>query len=571
MTMTKRITTIVAVLVAAVAVWLLIGRRQKEVSMLLVNGVVYTVNEQQPVAEAVAIQGDRIVAVGSTEELRSKYAADTTIDLKGKPVYPGFIDSHAHMEELGAALMNLDLSRASSEEEAAALVERAAETAVPGGWIRGRGWDQNLWKSKGFPTRGSLDRVSRKFPVFLTRIDGHAVWVNSRVIALAGINKSTSDPPGGKIIRDRKGSPTGVFIDNAIDLILGTVPPPSVEERTEAIRRSVNECLPVGLSEVHDMGVDLQGIDIYKRLIATGEFPFRVYVAVSGTAPGAWEHYMSTGPEVEGYDNRLVVRAVKMYADGALGSRGAALLDAYSDDPGNRGLTLTSKAGLLRIAGEALDHGFQLCTHAIGDRANAIVLDVYSEAFTSHNVRGEDVRFRIEHAQVLAPADIPRFARLGVFPMMQPTHCTSDMPWAEDRLGPSRITGAYAWRSLLNAGSIIPAGSDFPVESPNPLWGFYAAITRQNRDGQPPGGWHPEQRMTREEALKAFTVWGARAAFQEKLKGTLEPGKWADIIVLSDDLMKVDPPKILSTAVVMNIIAGKIVYETVSPNGHSAR
>jgi hypothetical protein len=564
-------TIVIFICLGVAAAWLLMMRGQKEVSMLLVNGVIYTVHEQQPVVQAVAIRGDRIVAMGSNEELRSAYAADTTIDLMGRPAYPGFIDSHAHLEGLGAALMNLDLTGATSEEDAATRVAGAAATAVKGGWIRGRGWDQNLWESKTFPTCAALDIASPQAPVFLTRVDGHAVWVNSLVMALAKIDSTTPDPPGGKIVRDRQGRPIGVFIDNAVDMIQAVFPPPSIEERTAAVRRAVDECLKYGLTEVHDMGVDLEGIEIYKKLIAAHEFPFRVYVAIQGTALGVWDHYKNSGPEREGFDQRLVIRAIKLYADGALGSRGAALLEPYADDPGNRGLTLTSKADLLKIAGEALDHGFQLCTHAIGDRANAIVLDVYEEAFASHGARGSDARFRIEHAQVLAPNDVARFARLGVLPMMQPTHCTSDMPWAEDRLGPSRIAGAYAWRSLLNTGSIIPAGSDFPVESPNPLWGFYAAITRQDREGKPTNGWYPAQRMTRDEALKAFTVWGARAGFQERAKGTIEVGKWADIVILSDDIMRIEPAKILTTTVDMTIIAGKITYAADRPQGHVAR
>jgi predicted amidohydrolase YtcJ len=318
------------------------------------------------------------------------------------------------------------------------------------------------------------------------------------------------------------------------------------------------------------MGVDAGGVNIYRKMIAAGEFPFRVYVALEGSIPDLWDAFRKAGPVTSGYDGKLRVRALKMYADGALGSRGAALFESYADDPGNRGLTLTSRGELLRKATEALQSGFQLCTHAIGDRANGLVLDVYEEALKSAGGKHADPRFRVEHAQVLAPGEIARFHALGVLPMMQPTHCTSDMPWAEARLGPVRVQGAYAWRSLLDRGNIVPAGSDFPVESPNPLLGFYAAITRQDRDGQPAGGWHPEQKMTRDEALKAFTIWGAMAGFREAEKGSLEVGKLADLVVLEEDIMTIAPERIPAVSVTMTVVGGAIAYER-PPSGAASR
>jgi predicted amidohydrolase YtcJ len=376
----------------------------------------------------------------------------------------------------------------------------------------------------------------------------------------AGITAKTTDPPGGRILRDRHGEPTGVLIDLAVPIALAAMPPSSLAERRNSVRKAVSTCLAFGLTEVHDMGVDAEGIDLYRSMIQDGEFPFRVYVAVEGSSRESWERWRTRGPEIGTGGGKLTVRALKMYADGALGSRGAALIEPYADDPGNRGLTLTSKGDLLAAARDAIDHGFQLCTHAIGDRANAIVLDVYTLAL--HGRKGAyDDRFRIEHAQVLAPTDIPRFAALGVLPVMQATHCTSDMPWAEERLGADRSRGAYAWRSLLATGTIIPGGSDFPVESPDPLLGFYASITRQDAQGNPPGGWFPEQTMTREEALRSITLWGAYAAFQENEKGSLEAGKWADLTVLSKDIMKIPPKEILSTRVAMTMVAGSIVYQ----------
>ncbi|MEK9136754.1 MAG: amidohydrolase, partial [Bacteroidota bacterium] len=428
-----------------------------------------------------------------------------------------------------------------------------------GGGVGGGGWDQNKWPGKSFPTHEALDAVAKDVPVYLRRVDGHAVWVSSKVLELAAITKATPDPDGGKIIRDRMGNPTGVFIDNAIDLVETVMPQPSEDERIEAIQKAVEECVKVGLTEVHDMGVDLQGIEIYRKLIAQKRFPFRVYAAIGG-AGETWDHYVKSGPEIEVNDGRLTVRALKLYADGALGSRGAALIEPYADDPSNRGLTLTSSDQLRSAVMQALDKGFQVCTHAIGDRGNNIALNVYEELLKSNPAKARDARFRVEHAQVLEPTDIPRFHQLGVIPSMQPTHCTSDMYWAEDRLGPIRVKGAYAWRALIDRGSIIPAGSDFPVESPNPLWGFYAAITRQDQRGWPEGGWYVDQRMTREEALRAFTIWAAYASFEENTRGTIEEGKVADFTILSNDIMKIDPPKILATHVEMTIIGGEVIY-----------
>ena len=377
--MKKNVALTVLLLGAGVLLYLLLSR-PGDASMILLNGVVYTLDERKPVVSAVAIRGGRIVAVGSDSEIRSSYRADSTIDLGGKPVYPGFIDSHAHMESLGAALMNLDLTGARSEQDAAGRVAGAVHDTVRGGWIRGRGWDQNHWPGKAFPTRTSLDRVAGGIPVILTRVDGHAVWVNTKALEIAGINEKTPDVEGGKIVRDASGKPTGIFVDNAMDAFLGVVPPPSEAERTEALRRAVGVCISSGLTEVHDMGVDSAGVAIYRNLIAAGQFPFRVYVAISGSSTEFWAASRKAGPLIGWSDGRLTVRAVKFYADGALGSRGAALLEPYADDPQNRGLTLLSRGVLLDAARQALDAGFQLCTHAIGDRANAFVLDVYDEA-----------------------------------------------------------------------------------------------------------------------------------------------------------------------------------------------
>jgi hypothetical protein len=548
------------VVVLAVVYFLYLRSDVMKASLLFVNGIVHTVNDKHPLAEAVAISDDRIAGVGTTEEILRKFRSDHVVDLGGKPVYPGFIDSHAHLEGLGVFLLNLDLHGTSSVAEIQQRVRERVLKARPGVWIRGRGWDQNRWTLREFPGHASLDSVSGEFPVYLNRVDGHAVWVNRKVLELAGITRETPDPPGGRIVRDPDGEPTGVFVDNAVDLIKAALPEPSREERTEAILTAVQSCLSVGLTGVHDMGVELESIGIYKDLISKRQFPLRVYCAIEGSG-ATWNHYEKEGPEIGGPGKRLTVRALKLYADGALGSYGAALIEPYSDDPSNRGLTLTSADSIRYFAGRALDEGFQLCIHAIGDRANHIVLNIYEEMFNTYGPGSRDVRFRIEHAQVLAPEDIPRFKQLEVIPAMQPTHCTSDMYWAGTRLGSSRTAGCYAWRSLIDSGVKVPAGSDFPVESNNPLWGFYAAVTRRDHNGWPEGGWHPEQRMSREEALKAFTIWGAFAAFEEDLKGSIEIGKLADLVVLSRDIMTIEPPEILQTTVDMTILGGEIVYQ----------
>jgi predicted amidohydrolase YtcJ len=555
----QTIAVAIVVITVAAVILLFIIQSRRQVSTLFVNGSIYCMDETGTCAGAIAIKADRIVAVGGTEELQHKYRADTTIDLGGKSVFPGFIDSHAHMEGLGIALMTLNLAGTNSVEEIQGKVRAELSRRSDTTWIRGRGWDQTRWQSAEFPTHEMLDGLSASVPIILMRVDGHAAWVNQRVLDLTGITRSTPDPPGGKILRKPDGSPTGVFLDNAMDTLRTAMPAMSRGERMEALQRASRECVRLGLTEVHDMGVDLEQIDIYNQMFKEGNLPLRIYAAVDG--PGkTWEHYKVAGPEINLHDGFLTVRSLKLYADGALGSRGAALIEPYSDDPTNRGITTTSSEHLQKEVEAAVQAGFQVCVHAIGDRGNSIVLDVYEKALNDSLIKNKGLRFRVEHAQILAQRDISRFSRIGVIPAMQPTHCTSDMYWAEKRLGAKRVFGAYAWRSLIDAGSIIPSGSDFPVESPSPLLGIYAAITRQDLQGWPPDGWHAEQRMTRLEALKGFTQWGAFAAFQEADKGMLKPGMWADFVVLSKDLLTIPPREIPDARVQMTVVGGRIVH-----------
>ena len=573
-------------LIVAAAFFLILFNRvlPQPADTLYVNAVVHTMDEENTVANAFAVRGDRLVGVGDREQLEERFDPKEIVDLDGKPVYPGLIDAHGHVFSLGISKITVDLLGTTSPQEVASRVKERVAKVEPGTWVRGRGWDQNDWKVTKFPEHAVLDRVSPNNPVYLTRVDGHAGWANKAALDIAGITKDTPDPEGGRIIRDAKGNPTGVFVDDAQTLILSQLPPLSDEEAAEALHLAMNELVKDGLTEGHDMGIDSQEFKIYKEFADSGKLPVRIYAMVGGTKGELWQEFLKTGPLI-GYGNHhLTVRGLKLYADGALGSRGAALIDPYTDDPTNRGLTVTTQQDLEQGVQDALAHGFQVSTHAIGDRGNNIVLNIYENALKQYP--GSDRRLRVEHAQVLAPDDIPRFKQLGVVPSMQETHCTSDMYWAEARLGPVRVRGAYAWRSLLNTGVVIPGGSDFPVEDPNPMFGIYAGVTRQDQQGMPRnaddvrkyfqlssagvtdpaafnGGWYVGQKLTREEAIRSFTTWAAWAGFEEDLKGSIAPGKLADFVVLSADIMTIPASEIFKTKVEMTVVGGKTVYQRV--------
>jgi predicted amidohydrolase YtcJ len=528
-------------------------------TLVLVGGTIYTANPAQPKAEALAIAGDRILRVGTRQEIEALRGSSTrVVDLAGATVVPGLEDAHGHVASLGIGLSQVDLTDTPDIAHIASLVAaRAAQTSA-GRWIEGFGWDQNRWPVKTWPTAADLDAVSDNHPVALQRVDGHAVWVNSRAMRLAGITKTTPDPPGGRLIRDASGAPTGVLVDGAQSLVERVTPTPTPEELDASILAADRELSRVGLTMVHDAGATSTTIAAYQRLVAARRLNTRLYVMISNS-PDTTREWFARGPLVDP-SQRLNVRAVKMFADGALGSRGAALLADYSDEPGNRGLLVTPPEALQATTKAAAEAGFQPCTHAIGDRANREMLDIYAR------VEGEvpgmrALRPRIEHAQILASSDVPRFAALGVIASMQPTHCTSDMPWAPARLGASRAADeAYVWQKLLKSGARLAAGSDFPVERPDPLPGFYAAITRQDKAGQPPDGWAPDQRLTRDEALAAFTIGAAYAAHAERDLGSLEAGKLADFVVLSRDIMTAPPAEILTTTVLDTVVGGVRVY-----------
>lgn len=530
--------------------------------LVLIHGKIATLDPSRPEVEAVAIEGGRVSAIGTSDAIEKHIGEGTEIiDLNGKRVVPGFIESHAHLLSLGKTAVQLDLVGTSGPEEIAERVRALAAEVAPGQWILGRGWDQNDWEKKEFPTHEPLTRAAPQHPVFLTRIDGHAAWTNRMAIELSGMSQDLQDPTGGHIVRDGRARPTGVFIDTAMDLIRRAIPDMTKSQKMEALKAGIAAAVRHGITTFHDAGAGQEVIDLCKELAAENRLDLRLYLMLDGSDGGLLAAWFDQGPVIGLYDDRLTVRAVKLFADGALGSRGSALIEPYDDDPDNRGLLINTEQELFEKACQSLSAGFQVCTHAIGDRANRVVLDAYERAFNS--CPGiNDHRFRIEHAQILQESDITRFAKLGVIPSMQPTHCTSDMPWAEDRIGRQRAEiGAYVWRTLLDTGVPLPAGSDAPVESIDPLLGFYAAITRQDHHGKPSGGWYPEQRMSRQEALEAFTTDGAYAAFEEDRKGSLEVGKLADLTVLSRDILSIPEREILDTKVEMTVVAGRVVFK----------
>lgn len=530
------------------------------VEALFYGGRIYTMSGSPAVVEAVAVGNGKIIHAGTTEELEALCGKGVErYDLAGYTVIPGMVDAHAHFSSYAVGSERLDLVGCESPESMAVMIGEAAGYAQKGQWITGRGWDQNDWETGEYPDRDLIDPVSPDNPVLMTRVCGHAAVANSLALKLAGVDASTPDPEGGMIGRDAGGEPTGILIDDAIDIVREIIPPLPRSEKKRLIVKAAGDCLAAGLTGVHDMGVGSETMSIYRELYGEEALPFRLTVYY-GSGEEDLDSLMAEGPVCGFAGDRLSVAGVKFYSDGSLGARSAALLEDYSDYPGNRGILVTDPDLLFEKILECHDMGFQVAVHAIGDRANRLALDVL-EKVLERSPR-PDMRHRIEHVQIISPDDIPRFHAAGIVPSMQFTHCTSDMPWVEDRIGRERLAGAYAWRSFISSGCRIPGGSDFPVESKDPLLGVYAAVTRMDLDGNPAGGWYPEQKLSVEEAVRAFTIDAAWAVHQEKLRGSIEEGKLADFVVLSDDIMEIEPEKIPGIKVLATVLGGRIEFRS---------
>ncbi len=526
--------------------------RVRKADLIITNAVVYSVDSTFGIYQAFAVKDGRILETGTAAEIARRYSALKTMDMEGRPVYPGLMDAHCHFYQYGLGLQEADLTGTRSFDEIIEIV-KAQASKYPTGWIVGRGWDQNDWADKTFPGREELDRLFPDRPVALVRIDGHAILANEKALHLANVDTDTR-VEGGEIMRN-KGKLTGVLIDNAMSFIYKAMPVPGESHIRHALLDAQEKCFGVGLTSLHDAGLDANIIDIIDALGKEDSLKIRIYAMLS---PGKknFEAFMYKGIY---RTDRLHVGSIKMYADGALGSRGARLLKPYSDDPDSKGFFVSDPSFIMKMAKLADSCGYQVNTHCIGDAANDTVLKIYGSILKGKN----DKRWRIEHAQVLAPGDFSLFSKFSIVPSVQPTHATSDMYWARDRLG-DRVEDAYAYGRLLQECGWIADGSDFPVESINPIYGFYAAFTRKDRQGYPEGGFQPQDSLSREQALKAMTTWAARAAFEEDEKGSIEAGKFADFVVLDRDIMRVPPRSVIETKVVYTFIGGEMVYSGIN-------
>ncbi|MGB2053772.1 MAG: amidohydrolase [Porticoccaceae bacterium] len=553
----KRANRFVTQSLAIIFTCLLIGCSQPSSEVVIIdniNGYSFDTDRQLFEFDSIAIAQGKVLKTGSS--LANQFPHATIVNGQNKTLIPGIIDAHGHVSSLGYTLMRIDVRNATSAQQAAADVAAYAEDKPYLNWVRGRGWNQVLWAGQQFPTAAQLDREINDRPVWLERVDGHAGWANSKALELAGIDSTTVSPPGGEIIKDSAGKPTGVLIDNAMNLVFSAIPDPSDSEIRAALDTVSRHLLSLGITSTHDAGTTGAEHRLYKALADSGEMPLRIYSMISSTDPDL-EQILAAGHSADAND-LYSARSIKIYTDGALGSRGAAMLEPYSDRPGHRGLLLTSTLKLRELFRLATKADFQVAIHAIGDKGNRIALDEIEYAYNT--VGGRHLRHRIEHSQVVSIKDIPRFKTLNVIPSMQPTHATSDMNMAKARIGAMRLRGAYAWRTFLDQGSIVIAGSDYPVELANPFDGIHAAVTRQNKANQPKGGWIPSQAMSLEEAMRAFSIDAAWGAHQESTLGGLTPGKWADFIVIDRDIYNIPVQDLWKTQVLETWLAGKKVY-----------
>lgn len=547
--------------------------RKESAELVLLGGTIYTVSDDTPVVEAVAIKGGKIMYAGNKKGVAAHIGKNTeVIDLEGKTMTPGFIEGHGHFMGVGFNELNLDLSGVTGFDQIVSKVKEAVERSVPGQWIVGRGWHQDKWNTnpadmvKGFPTHKEISAVSPDNPVYLTHASGHMSLANARAMELAGVNTLSRETfrkdvaAGGEVIRDRHGNPTGIFNERAQELISSYIPENTRERNEQAFELAVKACHSNGITSFHDAGTGHEYIELFRSLREQGRLSVRLYVMLTGFDRELINQWLLRGPETDS-THWLTIRSIKLNCDGALGSRGAWLLEPYADSPGHYGHETLPMDTVLSLSRLALKHGFQVCSHAIGDRANREILDRYELAIREAGNAAKDHRFRIEHAQHLHPDDIPRFGRLGVIPAMQAIHMSSDRPWAIDRLGEKRIVeGAYVWQKLLQSGARIVNGTDAPVEPLNPIACFYASVTRKTLAGEPAGGYEPDQKMTREQALRSYTLDAAYGAFEESIKGTIEIGKLADFTVFSHDIMTIPEEDILQTEIAMTIVGGKVVY-----------
>ncbi len=539
--------------------------------LVIYHGVIHpdadVVETAATLPTAIALRDGRVLALGSDEDILALADADTERwDIHGRHVYPGFTDAHIHLMGLGGAELNLDLMGTESWEDIVALALEWRQSHGEDSWIVGRGWDQNDWRNTDFPVHHRLSEALPETPVVLVRVDGHALIANAAAMRLAGVTKDTPDPPGGRILRDQNGELTGVFVDTAESLLWRVVPAANGEQELRKKALLAQKRLHQhGITSAHDAGVGPAALAVFTQMAKEESLQLRVHAMLNGSNETQLQEWFARGPahDVTG-NGRLAVRSIKLYADGALGSRGAHMLADYSDEQGNRGLAISTAEQIAKVAERAFASGFQVCTHAIGDRGNRIVLDVYERIAGKALERLRAGRWRVEHAQIIALEDIPRFGSLGVVPSMQPQHQTSDMPWAEERVGPERIRGAYAWRSLLDGGVRIPSGSDAPVERLDSLAAYLAAVSRQTRAGQPAGGWYPEERMTPQEARQSMTTWAAWSAFREDDLGKLLPGYHADLVLLSKPLDIVEPKAVGQIEIEATVFAGEVVYRRAS-------
>ncbi|NOY95623.1 MAG: amidohydrolase [Chlorobi bacterium] len=524
---------------------------QKEtVSLIVTNGVVNTIDADFSKTESFAVNNGKVVAVGTNEEIIARYKAEQTIDAKGNWIYPGFIDAHCHFFSYGMNLQQYaDLAGTTSREE---IYERLKEhhKKSEGDWLLGRGWDQNDWPDKGFPDKTKLDELFPDVAVYLIRIDGHAAWCNSKALKLAKVNVETKVEGGDVLLKN--GKPTGMLIDNAMGLVWQLIPEPGNEMKQKALLAAQQNCFEVGLTSVVDCGLPKQTILLMDEMQKAGKLKMRINAMLSAT-PENLEYFVGKG---EYKTERLHINTIKLYTDGALGSRGALLIEEYSDDPGNKGLMIAEEEYYDKILKKAFQNNYQVATHCIGDMANRFMLNKYGEYLKGKN----DRRWRIEHAQVINSGDFKLFGKYSVIPSVQATHCTSDMYWADERLGEERLKGAYAYQQLLQQNGWLPNGTDFPVEDISPLKTFYASVFRIDTEGNPKGGFQIEDALTREQTLRSMTIWAAKASFEENEKGSLEPGKFADFVILDTDLMDATPEQVLGAKVLSTWLAGERVF-----------